>query len=593
MAEKKEIKRAKAKQGLKAAAAKKAVSKSTAKQTARTLTGSQIVIECLKEQGVDTVFGYPGGTILNVYDELYKHADEINHVLTSHEQGAAHAADGYARATGKVGVCLATSGPGATNLVTGIATAYMDSVPVVAITANVTLPWLGKDTFQEVDIAGVVMPITKHSFIVKDVTKLADTIRRAFAIARSGRPGPVLVDITKDVTANTCEFTNEKAYDLPVEKNYTEEDIEVALELLKSAERPFIYVGGGAIISGASEEVKEFAKKLDAPVCDSLMGKGAYDGTAANYTGMIGMHGTKTTNIGVSKCDLLIALGARFSDRVVSNPKTFAPKAKILHIDIDAAEINKNVRVSAAVVGDLKEILQILNRKLPKQNHKEWMDKIKEMKEKMPLNYPHSRLTCPYVIETLYDVAKGKAVITTDVGQHQIWASQFYKFTEPRTFLSSGGLGTMGYGIGACIGAKYGRPDKICVNIGGDGCFRMNMNELATASRYHVPIIQIIINNHVLGMVRQWQTLFYGQRYSQTVLEDAVDYVKVAEGLGCEAYRVTKKEELADVLKKAIKAKGPVVIDCVIREDDKVYPMVPGGQPLDTVFDADDVAKKQ
>jgi len=602
MAVKQNIKNAKTKQGVisagkkasavKAAGAKKAAGRTT-KQAPRTLTGSQIVIECLKEQGVDTVFGYPGGTILNVYDELYKHADEINHVLTSHEQGAAHAADGYARSTGKVGVCLATSGPGATNLVTGIATAYMDSVPVIAITANVTLPWLGKDTFQEVDIAGVVMPITKHSFIVKDVTKLADTIRRAFAIARSGRPGPVLVDITKDVTANTTTFVNEKPYDLPMEKNYTDEDIESALALLKESERPFIYVGGGAIISGASEEVKEFAKKLDAPVCDSLMGKGAYDGTAANYTGMIGMHGTKTTNIGVSKCDLLIALGARFSDRVVSNPKTFAPKAKILHIDIDAAEINKNVRASASVVGDLKEILQILNKKLPKQNHKEWMDRIKEMKEKMPLTYPHSRLTCPYVIETLYDVTKGKAVITTDVGQHQIWASQFYKFTEPRTFLSSGGLGTMGYGIGACIGAKYGRPDKICVNIGGDGCFRMNMNELATASRYHVPIIQIIINNHVLGMVRQWQTLFYGQRYSQTVLEDAVDYVKVAEGLGCEAYRVTKKEELADVLKKAIKAKGPVVIDCVIKEDDKVYPMVPGGQPLDTVFDADDVRARE
>lgn len=585
----------KAKSGTKKTAGKQTAVKTAPaakKNAVRQLTGAQIVIECLKEQGVDTVFGYPGGTILNVYDELYKHADEINHVLTSHEQGAAHAADGYARSTGRVGVCLATSGPGATNLVTGIATAYMDSVPVVAITANVTLPWLGKDTFQEVDIAGVVMPITKHSFIVKDVTKLADTIRRAFAIARSGRPGPVLVDITKDVTANTCSFENAKPYDLPVEKNYTEEDIEAALKLLKESERPFIYVGGGAIISGASAEVKEFAKKLDAPVCDSLMGKGAYDGTAANYTGMIGMHGTKTTNIGVSKCDLLIALGARFSDRVVSNPKTFAPKAKILHIDIDAAEINKNVRASAAVVGDLKEILGILNKKLPKQSHKEWMDKIHEMKEKMPLTYPHSRLTCPYVIETLYDVTKGKAVITTDVGQHQIWASQFYKFTEPRTFLSSGGLGTMGYGIGACIGAKYGRPDKICVNIGGDGCFRMNMNELATASRYHVPIIQIIINNHVLGMVRQWQTLFYGQRYSQTVLEDAVDYVKVAEGLGCEAYRVTKKEELADVLKTAIKAKGPVVIDCVIKEDDKVYPMVPGGQPLDTVFDADDVAKK-
>ncbi|MBR6256573.1 MAG: biosynthetic-type acetolactate synthase large subunit [Lachnospiraceae bacterium] len=572
-------------------AAKKTKTASSA--AVQELSGSQIVIECLKEQGVDTVFGYPGGTILNIYDELYRHADEINHVLTSHEQGAAHAADGYARATGKVGVCMATSGPGATNLVTGIATAHMDSVPLVAITCNVTLPWLGKDTFQEVDIAGVTMPITKHSFMVKDVHVLADTIRKAFAIARSGRPGPVLVDITKDVTAAKCAYKKAKPTVLKYEKQYTDEDIDTAIELIKSAERPYIYVGGGAIISGATKEVAEFAKKIDAPVCDSLMGKGAYDGTADNYTGMIGMHGTKTTNIGVSKCDLLIALGARFSDRVVSNPKTFAPKAKILHIDIDAAEINKNVRTAAAVVGDLKEVLTVMNKKLTKQNHKEWMDKIKEMKEKMPLTYPHSRLTCPYVIETLYDVTKGKAVITTDVGQHQIWAAQFYKYTEPRTFLSSGGLGTMGYGLGACIGAKYGRPDKICVNIAGDGCFRMNMQELATASRYKVPIIEIIINNHVLGMVRQWQTLFYGQRYSQTVLEDEVDYVKVAEGLGCTAYRVTQKEELEEVLKKAVKAKGPVVIDCVIKEDDKVYPMVPGGQPLEAVFDADDLKARE
>ncbi|MBR3524565.1 MAG: biosynthetic-type acetolactate synthase large subunit [Lachnospiraceae bacterium] len=569
----------------------KSVSRRAKAEAPQLLTGSQIVIECLKEQGVDTVFGYPGGTILNIYDELYKHADEINHVLTSHEQGAAHAADGYARSTGRVGVCMATSGPGATNLVTGIATAYMDSVPVVAITCNVTLPWLGKDTFQEVDIAGVTMPITKHSVIVKDVTKLADTLRKAFAIAKSGRPGPVLVDITKDVTAAKCEYTKKEPYLLPMEKRYTEADIDAALALIEESERPFIYVGGGAIISGASKEVAEFAAKLDAPVCDSLMGKGAYDGTAPEYTGMIGMHGTKTTNIGVSKCDLLIALGARFSDRVVSNPKTFAPKAKILHIDIDAAEINKNIRTTASIVGDLKEVLKLLNKKLKKQDHREWMERIREMKEKMPLTYPHSRLTCPYIIETLYEVTKGKALITTDVGQHQIWAAQFYKYTEPRTFLSSGGLGTMGYGLGACIGAKYGRPDKICVNIAGDGCFRMNMQELATASRYQVPIIEIIINNHVLGMVRQWQTLFYGQRYSQTVLEDAVDYVKVAEGRGCTAYRVNHKEELADVLKAAMKAKGPVVIDCIIREDDKVYPMVPGGQPLDAVFDADDIKK--
>lgn len=553
------------------------------------LTGSQIVIECLKEQGVDTVFGYPGGTILNIYDELYKHSDEIKHILTSHEQGAAHAADGYARATGKVGVCLATSGPGATNLVTGIATAYMDSVPMVAITANVVLPLLGKDTFQEVDIAGVTMPITKHGYIVKDVTKLADTIRKAFAIARSGRPGPVLVDITKDVTANSCEYEKQEPIVITQPVKYTEEDLDRAAALIRESKKPYIYLGGGAIISGASKEVAEFAKKIDAPVCDTLMGKGAFNGNDELYTGMIGMHGTKTSNLGVSRCDLLIALGARFSDRVISDAKTFAKNAKVLHIDIDAAEINKNIKTTASVVGDLKEILIQLIDKLEQQDHKEWTDQIRQMKADMPLTYPKSKLTCPYVIETLDKVTEGKAIITTDVGQHQMWASQFYKYTEPRTFLSSGGLGTMGYGLGACIGAKVARPDKIVCNIGGDGCFRMNMNELATASRYNIPIIQIIINNHVLGMVRQWQTLFYEKRYSQTVLQDKVDYVKVAEGLGCTAYRVTTKEEVEPALRKALEADGPVVIDCVIQEDDKVFPMVPGGAPISDSFDADDL----
>ena len=557
------------------------------------LTGSQIVIECLKEQGVDTVFGYPGGTILNIYDELYKHSDEIKHILTSHEQGAAHAADGYARATGKVGVCMATSGPGATNLVTGIATAYMDSVPMVAITANVVLPLLGKDTFQEVDIAGVTMPITKHGYIVKDVNDLADTIRKAFAIARSGRPGPVLVDITKDVTANTCEYTKMEPIEIVPPKKYSDEDIEKAVELIMASKKPYIYLGGGAIISGASKEVAEFAKKIDAPVCDTLMGKGAFDGNDELYTGMIGMHGTKTSNFGVSECDLLIALGARFSDRVISNAGAFAKKAKVLHIDIDAAEINKNIKTTASVVGDLKEVLTLINGKIQQKDNKEWTDKIKQMKKDMPLTYPKSKLTCPYIIETLDKVTEGKAIITTDVGQHQMWASQFYKYSEPRTFLSSGGLGTMGYGLGACIGAKVARPDKIVCNIAGDGCFRMNMNELATASRYNIPIIQIIINNHVLGMVRQWQTLFYEKRYSQTVLEDKVDYVKVAEGLGCTAIRVTTKEEVEPALRKALEAGGPVVLDCIIEEDDKVFPMVPGGAPLSDSFDADDLKAKQ
>lgn len=557
------------------------------------LTGAEIVVECLKEQGVDTVFGYPGGTILNVYDALYKHSDEINHILTSHEQGAAHAADGYARATGRTGVCLATSGPGATNLVTGIATAYMDSVPMVAITCNVNLPLLGKDSFQEVDIAGVTMPITKHGYIVKDVTILADTLRKAFKIAGSGRPGPVLVDITKDVTANLCEFQTKQAETEHAVCNYTEEEIEKALELIKSARKPYIYVGGGAVISEAFDEVMEFAKKLDAPVCDTLMGKGAYDGRDSLYTGMIGMHGTKTSNLGVSECDLLVALGARFSDRVVGNPKKFADRAKVLQIDIDAAEINKNIKTEASIVGDLKKILSVINERMPRMEHKEWVAHIQELKEKYPLNYDKSVLSCPFVIEELDRITKGEALITTDVGQHQMWAAQYYKYTKPRTFLSSGGLGTMGYGLGACIGAKMGRPDKICVNIAGDGCFRMNMNELATASRYNIPIIQIVINNHVLGMVRQWQTLFYDHRYSHTVLNDKVDFCMVAKGLGCEAIRVTTKEEVAPAIEKAIALKQPVLIECVIPEDDKVFPMVPAGAPISEVFDEKDLKQEK
>ncbi|MCI9372608.1 MAG: biosynthetic-type acetolactate synthase large subunit [Lachnospiraceae bacterium] len=554
------------------------------------LTGAEIVVECLKEQGVDTVFGYPGGTILNVYDALYKHSNEITHILTSHEQGAAHAADGYARATGKVGVCMATSGPGATNLVTGIATAYMDSVPMVAITCNVNLPLLGKDSFQEVDIAGVTMPITKHGYIVKDVNILADTIRKAFAIAGSGRPGPVLVDITKDVTANQCEYTKMPAAEKIVKESDNEADIEKAVALIKAAKKPFIYVGGGAVISGAHEEVREFAEKAGAPVCDTLMGKGVYDGRDARYTGMIGMHGTKTSNFGVSECDLLIALGARFSDRVVGNPKKFAEHAKVLHIDIDAAEIDKNIRTHVSVTGDLKEVLQKINSRLEKQEHADWLAHIMELKEKYPLNYDASVLSCPYIMEELDRITDGQAIITTDVGQHQMWAAQYYKYSKPRTFLSSGGLGTMGYGLGACIGAKVGNPDKICVNIAGDGCFRMNMNELATASRYNIPIIQIVINNHVLGMVRQWQTLFYEKRYSQTILQDKVDFCKVAEGLGCAAIRVTKKEEVAPAIEKALALKAPVLLDCIIPEDDKVFPMVPAGAPISDAFDAQDLA---
>ena len=558
------------------------------------LTGSEIVIECLKEQGVDTVFGYPGGTILNIYDALYKHQDEIFHILTSHEQGAAHAADGYARATGKVGVCMATSGPGATNLVTGIATAYMDSVPMVAITANVAVPMLGRDSFQEIDIAGVTMPITKHNYIVKDVNKLADTIRMAFHIARSGRPGPVLVDITKDVTANSAEYTPEKPYETERSTEYIKEkDLEKAIELINHSKKPFIFVGGGAVISDAAKELMEFAEKVHAPVADSLMGKGAFDGRSELYTGMLGMHGTKASNLGVTHCDLLITIGSRFSDRVVGNAKTFAKNAKIIQIDVDPAEINKNIVVDCSVIGDVKEVLKRMNTKIEDHNHDEWLAYVHGMVEKYPLRYNEDILTGPYVVEEIYKVTGGDAIITTEVGQHQMWAAQFYKYKKPHTFITSGGLGTMGYGLGASLGAKVGRPEKTVINIAGDGCFRMNMNDIATASRYNIPIIQVVINNHVLGMVRQWQTLFYGKRYSNTILNDAVDFVKLAEAMGAVGIRVTKKEEVAPALEKAMSLGRPVVIDCVIDQDDKVFPMVPAGDSIENVFDQEDLAKKE
>ena len=558
------------------------------------LTGAEIIIECLKEQGVDTVFGYPGGAILNVYDALYKYRDEIHHVLTSHEQGAAHAADGYARATGKVGVCMATSGPGATNLVTGIATAYMDSVPVVAITANVGKPLLGKDSFQEVDIAGIVMPITKHSYIVKDITKLADTIRKAFYIAKSGRPGPVLVDVTKDVTGAPYDYSPRRPATVNRETSEIHrENVDQAVNMICKAQKPFIFVGGGSVISGASEEIAELSHRIQAPVCDSLMGKGGFSGEDPYYTGMLGMHGTKTSNLGVSQCDLLIVLGARFSDRVTGNAKTFANKAKILQIDIDAAEINKNVLVDAYIEGDIKEVLRRLLEEIPEKKHPQWMEHIQEMKAKYPLNYDHTQLTGPYIIEKLYELTDGDAIITTDVGQHQMWAAQYYKYKEPRTFLSSGGLGTMGFGLGAAIGAKMGRPEKTVVNIAGDGCFRMNMNEIATAVRCGKPLVQIVLNNHVLGMVRQWQTLFYDHRYSHTVLNDAVDFVKISEGMGAKAIRVTKMEEVEPALKEALSSDGPVVLDCWIDQDLSVFPMVPAGANIDDVFDEEDMKNEQ
>ena len=554
------------------------------------LTGAEIVVACLKEQGVDTVFGYPGGAILNIYDALYQHRDEITHILTSHEQGASHAADGYARATGKVGVCLATSGPGATNLVTGIATAYMDSVPVVAITCNVTNSLLGKDSFQEIDITGVTMPITKYNFIVKDVSRLATVIRRAFTIAQTGRPGPVLVDITKDVTAALCEYEKQVPEEVVRQSDtITEQDMDRAVEMIRKAAKPFIFVGGGAVLSNASDELRAFAHKIQAPVADSLMGKGAFDGADELYTGMVGMHGTKTSNFGITEADLLIVVGARFSDRVTGNASKFAKNAKILQLDIDPAEINKNIKVDASIIGDVKVILRKLNARLDPVNHDEWIAHIERMKDMYPLRYDKNVLTGPFIVQTINEVTGGDAVIVTEVGQHQMWAAQYYQYRQPRTLLTSGGLGTMGYGLGAAIGAKMGCRDKTVINIAGDGCFRMNMNEIATATRDNIPVVEVIVNNHVLGMVRQWQTLFYGKRYSQTILNDSVDFVKIAEAMGAKAYRVTQKEELEPVLRKAISLNIPVVIDCQISCDDKVFPMVSPGAPIADAFDDTDL----
>lgn len=557
------------------------------------LTGAEIVIECLKEQGVDTVFGYPGGAILNVYDALYKHSNEIKHILTSHEQGAAHAADGYARATGKVGVCFATSGPGATNLVTGIATAYMDSIPVVAITCNVGVSLLGKDSFQEIDIAGITMPITKHNYIVKDVRQLADTIRKAFQIAKSGRPGPVLIDIPKDVTANVTEYERKMIEPYkPDTSHISEKEIDTAVEMIRKSKRPYIFVGGGAILSGASEELKEFVDKVDAPVTDSLMGKGAFPGTDVRYTGMLGMHGTKTSNFGVSECDLLIVIGARFSDRVTGNTKNFAKYAKILQFDVDPAEMDKNVLITAGVTGDIRETLKRVNEKLESQSHSEWLEKIQAYKSMYPLKYHPEALSGPFVIEEIYRQTKGDAVIVTEVGQHQMWAAQYYKYTKPRTLLTSGGLGTMGYGLGAALGAKSGCPDKTVVNIAGDGCFRMNMNEIATAVRHQIPIIEVVINNHVLGMVRQWQNLFYEQRYSATVLNDGVDFVKLAEAMGAVGIRAVTQDEFRKAFSEALQLGKPVLIDCIIDSDDKVWPMVAPGAAISEAFDEEDMKEE-
>ncbi len=548
------------------------------------LNGSQIILECLLENGVDTVFGYPGGAVLNIYDALYGYSDRITHILTSHEQGASHAADGYARSTGKTGVVIATSGPGATNLVTGLATAYMDSIPMVAITGNVSTSLLGLDSFQEVDITGITLPITKHNRIVKDVSELADAVREAFFIAEDGRKGPVLIDIPKDITAAVCEFEHKT----PKKHVYTvnSSEISAAAKHISAAERPFIYAGGGVVSCDASGELARFAELIDAPVSLTLMGQCAFDNTSPRYTGMMGMHGTKTSSLALTECDLLIVLGSRFSDRVTCNAKSFreaAGRAKILHIDIDPAEINKNIAADAQVRGNIKLVLHRLNELIPQQRHTEWLKRVENWKKQYPLKQvsDNAEEVLPQeVIETLDELTNGGAVITTEVGQHQMWTAEFYNFRKPRCFASSGGLGTMGYGLGAAIGCKVGNPTKTVVNCAGDGSFYMNMNELTTLAKYRLPVIELVFNNSVLGMVRQWQKLFYGSRFSQTTLEKPTDFELLGKALGIAALTIEKKSDIRPVLEKAIAMNEPVLINCLIGKDINVLPMVPAGASI-------------
>lgn len=547
------------------------------------LSGSDIIVECLLEQGADTVFGYPGGAVLNIYDSLYKYSDKVRHIITAHEQGACHAADGFARATGKTGVVIATSGPGATNLTTGLATANMDSIPLVAITGNVSTELLGLDSFQEVDITGVTIPITKHNFIVKDITELADTLRLAFKIAGSGRKGPVLVDIPKDITAAKCEYTPVK----PIEQasaKINEDELKAALELIERSEKPYIYAGGGVISANAEEELKKLAELCDAPVSCSLMGQGAYDQTDRRYIGMLGMHGTVKAAAALNSCDLFIGIGTRFSDRVIGDPKVFGKNAKFIHIDIDPAEFNKNVAVGCTVKGDVKAAMKALCDKLSPQKH-DWTDEMiaKDFGEPVQKGTDALPVTPQAVIEKLDELTNGQAVIATEVGQNQMWAAQYYKFKEPRTFVSSGGLGTMGYGLGAALGAKVGRPDKTVVNIAGDGSFAMNLNELITASAHNIPIIEMVINNNVLGMVRQWQRLFYNKHFSQTTLDARhIDYVKLGEAFGIQTFVIEKNEDIEPMLKKAleISQNAPVMIEVRIDRDINVLPMIPAGKPV-------------
>lgn len=548
------------------------------------LTGAEILIKSLLDEGVETIFGYPGGAVLNIYDELYKYREKINHVLTCHEQGAAHAADGYARATGKVGVCMATSGPGATNLVTGIATAYMDSVPMVAITGNVNRALMGKDSFQEVDIQGITMPVTKHNYTVRHIEDLQDIIRDAFYIAKSGRPGPVLIDIPKDITSDRTEY--KKLIPKEVTRSsdkITEDSIREAVELINNSERPFIYAGGGVRISEASKELIDFAEKINSPVSTSLMGMAEFPNDHKLYTGMIGMHGTKASNIGATKCDLLITLGARFSDRVVGC-REHIKNAKILHIDVDPAEINKNVKTDAHVIGDLKIVLRKLINLVDEKKNSNWEKSIEDLKVSN-LNINKDVTTPELLFSTLNKLNENnKFIISTEVGQHQMWTAQYFKFKEPKSFVTSGGLGTMGYGLGAAIGSQIGRMDKQVINIAGDGSFAMNCNEFVTAVKNNLPLIEIVMNNNCLGMVRQWQTLFYEKRYSQTTLNIPTDYVKLAEAFGAKGFRVTKPEELEDVLVKALNCNGPVLIDYLIETDKKAFPMVAPGAPINEII---------
>jgi acetolactate synthase-1/2/3 large subunit len=552
------------------------------------MRGANIVMECLLEQGVDTVFGFPGGQIIVIYDALYDYRDRIRHILTSHEQHATHAADGYARATGKVGVVMATSGPGATNLVTGIANAYMDSVPLVAITGNVPTTLIGRDSFQEVDITGVTMPVTKYNFFVKSMEDLAPSIRRAFAIAVSGRPGPVLVDIPKDISTHFTEYAPEKPAAVKTNKKTPDTDKEAmarALEMLHAAKRPVIYAGGGIVASGASKELSEFAKKLHAPVCCSIMGLSGYSAKEALFAGLIGMHGSFAAAKAVSESDLIVAIGARFSDRVAGNRKAFGKQANILHIDIDAAEIDKNVKTAAHILGDVRQVLRKLNATVGQQDHAEWVEQVNACKLIAPKEeFDGDEVNPREVLRTLNRMLKKDAIITTDVGQHQMWTAQTYEFTMPRTFITSGGLGTMGFGVGAAIGAKTAFPGRQVVCISGDGSFHMNCAELSTAVSYNIPIVVIVMNNSVLGMVRQWQKLFFDQRYSQTTLDRKTDYVKLAEAFGAKGIRLEKSGDTEKVLKWALHQNVPVVVDCVIGRDVNVFPMIPPGGSLEEII---------